>query len=419
MPRRLFLVAVVCLPLVVVASLLWISGFGGNVVDKDAASFDSSSAVQSAGHAVQPSGDAVVLEESDYRRAKQMFRNLYPGAIPTAEDVFSVAGELAVSEGRFDVAVRAFAEIPTEHPKYGLSARLQQGTSLLELNRASEAEECLKSYLKYARLAPQVSVEDVVYAFKWLNYILSVTLRLEERQKYLNEVHQLGLADLLDSKQFLFPSLLILNSPSGRLRAEQFAATEPSNISAQIAVARYLTMSGEFENALTRLQSVKQVAGEIDAMNARQLDAAILEVFYDSGMVEEFESAVAQLPQYSVDEPWLLTRYRGEYAVQQKKFDEAVRHFSLVLDADPSDAPAQMGLAAAFKGLGQDGDQENALKRSSVLAKIRSHLPAVQQDSIEPLRELVSLCESIGYEEAIVIFNAHIDTIKKLGQAAG
>ena len=260
-------------------------------------------------------------------------------------------------------------------------------------------------------------MDDVIYAFKWLNYILSVTLRLEERKKYLEELHQLGLPDLLDSKQFLFPSLLILNSPNGRKRAEQFAEAEPTNHWAKIAVARYMTMNGEYDAALQLLESIAPAVPKNSSAIASLADAAKLEALFDSGMVDQFDSAVTQLPPFANEEPWLVTRYRGEYALQKREFDEALRFFSAVLEADPSNSPAQVGLVESHKGLGHSTEQEAALERSAILAKIRSHLPAVQNDDIESIRTLISYCQAIDYQQATKTFEAHIRTIEQADKA--
>jgi predicted Zn-dependent protease len=348
------------------------------------------------------------ISEAEFQQAIRWFDDLYPGRKPDEMDVLSVAGELAMADGRMEVAARCFQEIPTEHPTYGMAARLQQGTSLLELNRASEAEENLQAFLGAARYAKQLRVEDVVLAFKWLNYILSVELRLEDRKPVLAEVHQLGLADVLDSKQYFFPNLLLLNSPAGRKRIQQFAEQDPGNLAIQVAKGRYLVLEGKFDEAIEWLEGLRNSNPE-----DKRVIAALLEVYFDSGAVEKFDAIAAGLPAYEQGEPWMMTRFRGEYALQEGDASEAVRMFEALLDQDPANAPCQMGLATALGQMQEADKQKSALEKSGILAQIRVNLNKVQGDQVAALQELIDRCDAIGFDAAVKVFKLHAEAVGK------
>lgn len=355
----------------------------------------------SAGSALPPG-----LTQAEYDRAKKWFCEMYPGVSADTVDVLSMAGELAVADQRFEVAVASFRAIPSEHPRYGLSARLQQGTSALELHRVVEAEKSLREYLQLAKQTQQVRIEDVVAAYKWLNYILSVELRLEDRKLVMREVHQFGLADVLDSKQYFFPNLLILNSPAGRLRLQQFVEADSENVVLRVAQGRYKTLEGEFEQGAKILEEVHaESPGNTSAL------AGLLEALFELNDWERFASIIGKAPPYEESEPWLLTRMRGEYALQEHANEEALRYFEYVLKQDPANAPCQMGVATALAELGRTAEHEVALQRSGVLAEIRVSLTNAQKDALAALQDLSGKCQQIGFVPAAQAFAKHAEGI--------
>src|SRR5258708_3047784 len=62
--------------------------------------------------------------------ARREFQELYDGT-PNRIDLLSFIGELAVRDVQLNRAAACFAEIPDDHPDYGLSARLQESQVLL------------------------------------------------------------------------------------------------------------------------------------------------------------------------------------------------------------------------------------------------------------------------------------------------
>lgn len=354
------------------------------------------------------------VTQEEYAAAERQFQEMY-SAEPDRIDVLSLIAELAVSEERLEAAVASFAEIPSDHPKYGLAARFQQGQVLVRLNRADEAEENLREFLNRAAANPSaVPAQHAVTAYKWLTYILSVQLRLEERKPVLAEMHRYGLADVLDSKQYFFPNLLILNSPAGRQRLIEFLAEDPGDLKLQVALGRYRTAEGRLEESQTFLKKLYQ-----QQPDDLRVAAALLEAFFEGDDRESFRQIAAELPATQPGEPWLLTRMRGEFALQRERYAEAVGHFERVLEEEPAYLPCQMGLANALGELSKTDAREEALRKVEVLAEIRVDLSNVEADDPAPILDLVAKCEQIGLEEAAEFFRRHAMAIRDYANRSG
>ncbi len=348
------------------------------------------------------------VTHEQYVAAERRFQEMY-SVKPDRIDVLSLVAELAVADERLEAAVASFAEIPSDHPKYGLAARFQQAVILVQLNRAAEAEEHLREFLRRAKANPAaVPAEHAVTAFKWLTYLLSVQMRLEERKPVLADVHRYGFADVFDSKQYFFPNLLILNSPAGRKRLLEFLEEDPENLELQIALGRYRTAEGRVEESQAFLKQLHQ-----QHPDDLRVAAALLEACFEGDDWESFRQFAAELPGPQPAEPWLLTRMRGEFALQQERYREAADHFKRALEEEPAYLPCQMGLATALGELSETELRQAALRSVEVLAEIRVDLSNVKGDDPAPILDLAAKCERIGLEDAAKIFRWHAMAISR------
>jgi predicted Zn-dependent protease len=346
------------------------------------------------------------VSRTDYQNAEKKFRELYRkkgGRL----DVLSVAGELAVADGRLPAALACFRAIPSATPRYGLPARLQEGQVLLRLNRAREAEHSFREYLERAARDPAVGRENLIAARKYLAYLLSVELRLEDRKSILADLHADGQADLGDSKQFFFPHLLLWHSSNARQRLSEFLAEDPDNPSLRAAEARYLTADGHLDEAQSRLETfIREHPGDLTGT------AALLECIYERNDWKAFREAAASLPEYASGEPWFLTRLRGELALHDEDWQGAVLFFERVLAADPANPWSNMGLARAFAGLGRSDERAKAQHRSAVIARIRVNLVNAQEESPDAVERIAEECAELGFREAAEAFGAHAARIR-------
>ncbi|MBW3540942.1 MAG: tetratricopeptide repeat protein [Planctomycetes bacterium] len=336
-----------------------------------------------------------------YATAEQKFRELY-GRDPQPSDALSLAGELAVADGRLEAAVACFRAIPSDDAQYAAAARLQEGQLLVRLNRAFEAEQSLRDFLALAELDSSVPVEHVRAGYKWLTYLLSVELRLEERKVLLAEQHARGLVDVYDSMQYYFPHLLIWHTTTGREPLNDYLAHDLQNVVLRTALGRYHTLEG-------RLDEARALLDNLHRRQPRELAAAaaLLECHFERSDWQAFRDVAKSLPDAAPDEPWLLTRMRGELALQEGRFEEAVRHFRAVLEDDPANPWSQMGLAEAYAGLERPGERQQALERSLGLAEIRVSLPRITESDPAAYRELAVLCDKVGMTEAAATFRQH------------
>jgi predicted Zn-dependent protease len=344
------------------------------------------------------------VSQRNFDIATRRYHDLY-GRSPARLDVLSIAGELAVREGRLPDAVACFRQIPIDHPRYGPSARLQEAQVLLRLNRAELAEQSFRDFLG---LATATSSESVVTATKWLNYILSVELRFEDRQKYLADIHTTGSADIFDSKQLFFPNLLIWNSATGKKRLDSFIEADPRNFRLRVAQGRYLAGEGQLDDGLALLGELhRQRPGNLPST------AALLECLFEKNDWSRFGEIARSLPQYEPDEPWLMTRMRGEFALQEKRWDDAVFAFERLSEAEPANPWSSMGLAKAYGEQNLPAKREQMLARSLVLSRIRVSLSNVREDSADPARKLSDECRQIGLGKAAIQFDRHAQRIEQ------
>ncbi|MCA9053333.1 MAG: tetratricopeptide repeat protein [Planctomycetaceae bacterium] len=346
------------------------------------------------------------IPDADYREAAMTFFGL-KGVRPEHADTLMTLGELARAEEQFQLAATAFLAIPSDHPAYGPSSRLQAGIALVSLDRAPQAEQALREFLELSSDSPSTNAADIDLARDWLRFLYSVELRFEDRRQILRAIHEAGVASVADSKEFFFPTLLICNSDRGRDRLRRFLAETPYDVRLRIADARYHTAAGETAEARRRLEEVR----DRDPSNLDCL-AALLETAYEEGDDPAFEALVAAAPPVTATEPWLLTQFRGEFALQQQDWAGAAGHFSRLLAADPAHMSATMGLARARSAQGDNAETERLQRQSLVLARIRPRLIAVTEENADACDEIAADCAETGFDEAAEVFRQHAVRIR-------
>lgn len=340
------------------------------------------------------------LTPTEYSAAQRRFVELF-GVLPEHYDALAIAGEMAASEKRWEQAAACFREVPTAHPRFGASARLQEAQVLVRLNRAADAEHAFETFFRlpeHRRFDPAT----LAGAGKWFNFVLSAQLRFEDRKRWLVYVHESGIADVLDSKQLHFPNLLIWNSPLGRKRCNEFLANDPENIDLRVASARYMTADGKLDAARDALSKLAQQRPR----DVRVL-AALLECDFERNDWSRMTETETALSSYDKAEPWLLTRMRGELALHRQDWPQAVEYFRHVLRDDPANSWSQMGLARALGELGRNDEQAEARAKSAVLAKIRVGVVKVTDRDPEAAKALADHCEAAGLVQAAQDFRQH------------
>lgn len=343
----------------------------------------------------QPLPEGVSAE--DYERAVQDWRGIFRTE-PAYHDVVMLLAETALRRRQHELAVSCFAEIPSDHERYGASARLQEGQVLITLNDAVAAEQSLQEYLQLAR-EQSLPEADQAVALRWLTWLMAVQLRFEERVPHLQRLIDLNQASIYDAKQRFFPTLLIWASALGRSRLQEFIAQTPGNLSLQIAQARYLTAAGELQDARAQLQLLR----EQHPQNPTVLMAS-LELLYEAGADEGFEQICTQLPPWEATEPWLLTRLRGEYHLRKQNWETASLRFQHVLQQDPADPASTMGLIRCLENSQQTPQEAERLKqlrnRSLLLSRMRVQMSEANAESPDAVLALAAHCRELEMSEA-------------------
>jgi tetratricopeptide (TPR) repeat protein len=201
--------------------------------------------------------------------------------------------------------------------------------------------------------------------------------------------------------------LLLWHSSTGRRRLPELLADDPQNSRLREAEGRYLTAEGRLDEARRWLE-------ELCAADPQSLrfSAALLELLFECDDWERFAVVVARLAPYVEDEPWLLTRMRGEFALHEKRWDEAVDHWQHLLEHDPANPWAHAGLARACAGQNRIPDRDREQHRSLILSRIRVGLVNITEEDYSAATELAEQCEEIGFNEAAAAFRLHSQRIQ-------
>lgn len=346
--------------------------------------------------------DSVTLPEgvtlTAYKDAEREFIELFHRE-PNEADVMMTLADAAVRNDEPDIAVACFARVPSEHIRYGASARLQEAEILLRSNHADKAEASFRTFLQLASAQNAYSQDDVRLARDWLVFLLAVELRFEDRKAILQQMIQDRQFDAYDAKQYYFPTLLIWQSTLGSSRLRDFLEQAPTSRRLLIAQARYLVGEGEIDAAVEVLKSLRQqYPGDLDVI------AASLECFYEQVNWKQFATILSAAPAYRDDEPWLLTQMRAEFAAHSQDWTTAETYFRQVLEVDPANPTCHMGLAKALYGLGKTEERKAVQERSLILARIRVNMAAVDNKSAAAARALAQDARLLEMNDAAASF---------------
>lgn len=330
------------------------------------------------------------------------------GTEPLHTDVLMTAADMASRNNDPATAVAAFAGIPDTTPKLGLRARLQEAQVLIRMNRARDAERSLQRFRAIADSGNAVQPGDAAATRKWLSFLYSVELRIDDRRQILADAHSAKAIDVNDSKQYFFPRLLLWKSSTGRVRLNAFLENDPDDLLLNIASARYLTSEGKLLEARRQLEFLLQTFPLHPDCNA-----ALLECCFEQNDWESIANIIDALPPATDNEPHVTTWLKGEHALHEQRWNEAVRHFERALKTDAADPAVHMGLGKAYGHLGDQDKFAAAQHRSLILSRIRVGMARINEQSPIAVAELSKMCSQIGMSEAAKTFSWHADRIQQ------
>ena len=345
------------------------------------------------------------VSRSEYDQAAEDFANIFRRQ-PTEADVIMMLAESAVRSNRNDVAVDCFAKIPSDHRLHGSSARLREARLLLQLKKVDRAENSLREYLRLAEDSTSRKSEDVRLARELLVYILAVELRFEERKVVLQQMQEDRQFDVLYAKQFYFPALLISRSTLGSSRLRDLLKQDPTNLRLLTAQARHLVGEGKTGIAQRLLETLRRY-NPAD----RVVIAVSLECCYELNNWSDFENILSMAPEFSDDEPWLLTQMRGEFAAHTQNWALAEKCFRQVLSADPSNPTCHMGLSKVLNILGRAEERTLVQNRSLILARLRVILPAADNRTPRAVRAVAEAARMLQMDDAAAVFEMLADSM--------
>ena len=313
-------------------------------------------------------------------------------------DVLMTLAEMAANRKDSATAIICYQQIPTRHARYGPSARYEEALLFAQTDQVQRAEDSLNEFLELLKDGIQLPDRQVAHSRHWLTLIYGVELRSEERRIILHSLMEDHQADINDVKQYYFGSLLIWQTAFGSQRVRDFLILDPANRHLRNAEARHLVGEGRLKEARERLAVLRSE----DPHDLRTL-AVLLESSYEMNDWVAFTSEIAEAPEFSKDEPWLLTQLRGEWALHQNDWLEAEKYFQYLLENDPPNAVCLTGLARAFAGQGMSKEREIILQRSLLVAKLRVDLSAITHDNPKSAKSVANSARQLGMDDAVAI----------------
>ena len=333
----------------------------------------------------------------DFEKAAAEFKEEYdrPG---DDFDVLMTLAEMAAQKQDSATAIACYQQIPTKHVRHGPSARYQEALLFAETDQVQRAEDSFQEFLKLLEQGHQLPDSKVAHSRHWLSLIYGVEVRQEDRRIVLHSLLQDHQADIHDVKQYYFGSLLIWQTAFGSERVRDFLKKDPDNRHLRVAAARYCIGEG-------RLKEARQQLGILRSEDLKELRtlAVLLESCYDMHDWSAFAKEFASAPEFSKDEPWLLTQLRGEWALHQNDWLKAEEYFQYMLEIDPPNAVCLMGLGRALAGQKKSKEREIMLQRSLLVAKLRVDLSAITHDNPKGARSVASSARQLGMEDAAAI----------------
>jgi predicted Zn-dependent protease len=346
---------------------------------------------------------------AEFEAAAAQFQSMY-GDQPTELDTLMLLAEHAVRDELDERAVACFARIPTDSLKYGASARFQEAQILLRMNFADRAEASFRQFLEVADFR-SVRPQHTQLARQFLVFILSVELRLEDRQAVLQDMAAAGQLDIYAAKQLFFPTLLIWKSSLGSDRLREFLAQDPDNKRLRVLDARYLVFEGQLRQAHAALQRLlRQYPGDIEVITG------LVECCYQQDDWDTIRDILANAPGRSPSEPWVLTRIRGSLALQDQQWKTAESYFRSVLEHDPANPACHVGLAEALLEQGRLEERDRVQQRSLILARIRVDLPAANRTSATAAAAIADSARELQMFAAENVFRAFAARMETMGR---
>lgn len=358
------------------------------------------------------------ITAEEYRRAEAKLAGVLKREPQPAEVWFRIGMDASTSEEllssqKLTAAAECFRHVDDVHA-LGPSARMQEGHLWLKHHLAAKAEACYRDVLVLDRTT-EVPEAVAATARSFLVYILSVEIRLEDRGRVLTECGErsrpwqsgdLRVLSLNECKQLHFPHMLGLNSEKGRQRLAEFLNADPGNPDLLAAQGRYLTLDGQLTKARDYLEAV------VKKHSTPACTAALVDCCYQQN---DWERVVELLPgNHEQPEPWIITRVRGQRALQAKDWLSAEENFRRVLIKEPADQESHVGLAAALQGQDRHEERSEILRASAALARIRVEMVRVRENTPEEASALVQLCLEAGLNKAAEDFGWHADRMQQM-----
>lgn len=318
------------------------------------------------------------IKAERYAEAEQAARAIL-GDSPDSAEAALIAAEALIGLNRGEEALDVLDRIPNDGSKDFVLAQATAGQILLDLGRATEAEQRFRKVLEIEPQQP--------FALSRLVLLMALEARRWESLPYLEA--------LIRTDRFSVEDLLFIGNVGALVESKElefYREAVPDDPRPLLGAAMLALRRNQVDEADRLLRAV--IAADPEMLEAHAgLGMMILE--HDSPA--RWAEWIRKLPPSADDHPdiWVV---KGLYAQRQQQPEAAVRCFWEALKRDPNQYTATYQISLALATLGEHHWSDRFSRRAAVLKQLAEALQGVfdDQKNIDAMRQCAELTESIG-----------------------
>lgn len=303
---------------------------------------------------------ASLIADKDYAAARQLLNSVLH-AHPEHGVALLYKGQLLREQGDLLAALAEWRRVSNHPPTIEGTARFLEGSALLALNRAREAERALRCSVELhpTYLQPR-----------------ELLLGLHDAQMRRPEIIS-DLAGIARLRELMLRELVlwvVAGEPAAPpepaiVQLQKFLAEDPADLESRIALARYHLVEGEPQKAEQLLRD----ASGTDQANDARVRAVRSEAFLRNEQFGAAREALGPWPP-AAESHELLWRSFGLYWTDIGDWRRAAESFARFARANPYNLTAEYQFGTALQRLGQNETAARHLQRAEQLDRLRRHV---------------------------------------------
>ncbi|MBS0265357.1 MAG: VCBS repeat-containing protein [Planctomycetes bacterium] len=320
---------------------------------------------------------------------------------PSHPQALQARGRLAHQAGDLSSAEAFCRQVPDDTSTLGGQARYLQGSILLEMGRAREAEA---AFQKACTLAPH-SIDPHMGLLK----LYAVQLRPAETRRELLAIHRLRSWTLPELYQFVNYSGEAVHRIEALPLLKRWTLADPDDQNNIVALARFLLWDDRPTEALATLQGALVRDPNNDKFQALAAEV-LLHIGDTRGAIEKLRHLT-----FNSSSPPGVWKCLGQCLAEERQWPEAAAVLSRAVTMRPWDRTAAIQLARALEHCDRKAESQQFYRRAQLLVELKAAMfrfvqaPANRsQTALQALLETGHLLRQLERFEESAAFFEHI-----------